>query len=150
MEEEYYKVAREREGSIEPSTEEDKEKNEAFRREQIEIQARLENRLSETRNELFLIRSTISDWFQTRYEDYDFADEFEITSEEINDLLESIGASQLQKAFEGSVTLEVSFKVRADSQDDAEAEIENYISDWGYDSNDITLSIFNTTIEFEN
>ena len=116
----------------------------------VEIQARLENRLAEVRSELFSVRSKVSEFFQTRYEDYDFPDEFEINTDEINELLESIGASILQKAYEGSVTLEVSFKVRADSKEDAEAEIENYISDWGYDSDEITLSIDTTHIEFHN
>jgi len=117
---------------------------------QVEIQARLESRLGEARSELFSVRSIVSEFFQSRYEDYDFADEFEISTDEINDLLERIGASVLQKAFEGSVTLEVSFKVRADSKEDAEAEIENYISDWGYDSDEITLSTDTTHIEFHN
>jgi hypothetical protein len=116
----------------------------------VEIQARLENRLAETRGELFSVRSKVSEFFQTRYEDYDFPDEFEINTDEINELLESIGASILQKAFEGTLTLEISFKVRADSREDAEIEIENYISDWGYDSDEITLSTDTTHIEFNN
>jgi len=116
----------------------------------VEIQARLENRLAEVRSELFSARSKVSEFFQSRYEDYDFPDEFEINTDEINELLESIGASILQKAFEGTLTLEISFKVRADSREDAEIEIENYISDWGYDSDEITLSTDTTHIEFNN
>jgi hypothetical protein len=123
------------------------EENQSNEASQVEIQARLENRLSETRVSLVQVRDEVRNFFQTRYEENDFSDDFVIDIDEVNGLLNDIGASNLECIFEGSVVLELSFKVHAENRSDAEDLIESHISDYGYDDGIIELSVDSTAID---
>jgi len=123
------------------------EENQSNEASQVEIQARLENRLTETRVSLIQVRDEVRNFFQSRYEDNNFSDDFEISLEEINGLLDDIGASNLECIFEGTVTLELTFKVHAENRTDAEDLIESHISDYGYDDGIIELSVDSTYID---
>ena len=123
------------------------EENQSNEASQVEIQARLENRLSETRVSLIQVRDEVRNFFQTRYEENDFSDDFVIDIDEVNGLLNDIGASNLECIFEGRVVLELSFKVHAENRSDAEDLIESHISDYGYDDGIIELSVDSTEID---
>jgi hypothetical protein len=123
------------------------EENQSNEASQVEIQARLENRLSETRVSLIQVRDEVRNFFQSRYEENGFSDDFEISVEEVNGLLDDIGASNLECIFEGTVTLELTFKVHAENRTDAEDLIESHISDYGYDDGIIELSVDSTYID---
>ena len=123
------------------------EENQSNEASQVEIQARLENRLSETRVSLVQVRDEVRNFFQTRYEENDFSDDFVIDIDEVNGLLNDIGASNLECIFEGRVVLELSFKVHAENRSDAEDLIESHISDYGYDDGIIELSVDSTEID---
>jgi nicotinamide mononucleotide adenylyltransferase len=123
------------------------EENQSNEASQVEIQARLENRLSETRVSLVQVRDEVRNFFQTRYEENGFSEVFEITVDEVNGLLDDIGASNLECIFEGTVTLELSFRVHAENRTDAEDLIESHISDYGYDDGIIELSVDSTEID---
>jgi hypothetical protein len=123
------------------------EENQSNEASQVEIQARLENKLSETRGSLLIVRDEVRNFFQSRYEDNNFSDDFEITVDEVNGLLDEIGASNLECIFEGTVTLELTFKVHAENRTDAEDLIESHISDYGYDDGIIELSVDSTYID---
>lgn len=115
---------------------------------QVEVQARLENRVHELRSELYDLRSRVRSWFQSRYEDYDFADEFEITVDDINELLHEIDATPLERKFTGTITLEISFEIHSTERDEAEALLEATVSDFGYSDGSLEISVDSTHIEF--
>lgn len=115
---------------------------------QVEVQARLENKVHELRSELYKLRTEVRGWFQGCYEDSDFDDYFYVNVEDINNLLGKIGASQLERVFEGTVTLEISFKVHAEDRDEAEAIIESNISDFALDDGISEMSVDSSHIEF--
>jgi hypothetical protein len=123
------------------------EENQSNEASQVEIQARLEDRLHETRVSLIKIRDEVRNFFQGRYEENSFSDDFEISVDEVNNLLDDIGASNLECIFEGTVTLELTFKVHAENRTDAEDLIESHISDYGYDDGIIELSVDSTYID---
>lgn len=124
------------------------EENQSNEASQVEIQARLENKVHELRNELFQLRTSVRDWFQGRYEDYDFADEFEISVDDINELLGSINASQLDRKFEGTITLELSFEINATNREEAEALLESTVSDFGYSDGLIEVTVGSTYFDW--
>jgi hypothetical protein len=81
----------------------------------------------EHRSENMKMRDTVRNFFQERYNEEDYPDELTITIDDINDLLTSIGASELAKAFAATANVEISFTVIAESKEDAEAIIGDYI-----------------------
>jgi acyl carrier protein len=89
----------------------------------------------ELRSESMKIRDEVRNFFQERYNEEDYPDELTFTSDELNDLLTSIGASELAKAFTATANVEISFTVIAESKEDAEAIVNDYID---------TIDIFTT------
>lgn len=124
------------------------EENQSNEASQVEVQARLENKVHELRSELYTLRTEVRGWFQGRYEDYDFADEFEINVDDINELLVSINATPLERKFEGTITLELSFEVHASDREEAEALLESTVSDFGYSDGLIDITVESTYFDW--
>jgi predicted nuclease with TOPRIM domain len=79
------------------------------------------------RSETIKIKDSVRSFFQERYNEEDYPDELTITIDDINDLLTSISASELAKAFTATANVEISFTVLAETREDAESIVNDYI-----------------------
>lgn len=93
-----------------------------------------------------VLNSTINlvrDFFQDRYAYNDYSDDFHIDIEDINALLRDIKATPLSKEFDANATIELTIKVHAESQDDADVIIRDHLDsiDWNFynDSDEIEV-----------
>jgi len=79
------------------------------------------------RPKLFNIRQEVYDFFNERYDTND--DEITCSVEDVNKLLESIGADQLKRLWTVSGRIEFTVTdIEADSEDDARDQVENNLS----------------------
>jgi uncharacterized Zn finger protein (UPF0148 family) len=76
-------------------------------------------------NQVNQIRESVHQFFTDAFDSsYDDAT---INLTDVNELLSSIGASQLEQEFEGRVTITYSFTVKAEDEDDARAKVEEAV-----------------------
>jgi hypothetical protein len=77
-------------------------------------------------NQVTQIRASVHQFFTDAFDSsYDDAT---INLTDVNELLSSIGASQLEQEFEGRVTITYSFTVKAEDEDDARSKVEDAVS----------------------
>jgi hypothetical protein len=77
-------------------------------------------------NQVTQIRASVHEFFTNAFDSsYDDAT---INLTDVNELLSSIGASQLEQEFEGRVTITYSFTVKAEDEDDARSKVEDAVS----------------------
>jgi hypothetical protein len=103
------------------------------------------NTATEVRSRNLTIRQEVYDFFNERYDSG--SDEITCTVEDVNELLDSIGADKLKRMY--TVTGRIEFTVtdiEADSEDDAKDQVENnltvefdgnVIDDYSIDVNDV-------------
>ena len=103
------------------------------------------NTATEVRSRNLIIRQEVYDFFNERYDSG--SDEITCTVEDVNELLDSIGADKLKRMY--TVTGRIEFTVtdiEADSEDDAKDQVENnltvefdgnVIDDYSIDVNDV-------------
>lgn len=103
------------------------------------------NTATEVRTRNLTIRQEVYDFFNERYDSG--SDEITCTIEDVNELLDSIGADKLKRMY--TVTGRIEFTVtdiEADSEDDARDQVENNLSvefdgntvdDYSIDVNDV-------------
>ena len=103
------------------------------------------NVATEVRSRNFTIRQEVYDFFNERYDSG--SDEITCTVEDVNELLDSIGADKLKRLY--TVTGRIEFTItdiEADSEDDARDQVENNLSvefdgntvdDYSIDVNDV-------------
>jgi hypothetical protein len=103
------------------------------------------NTATEVRSRNLTIRQEVYDFFSERYDSG--SDEITCTVEDVNELLDSIGADKLRRMY--TVTGRIEFTVtdiEADSEDDARDQVENNLSvefdgntvdDYSIDVNDV-------------
>lgn len=77
-------------------------------------------------DQLLTIRNQVWEFFDNNFDSDD--DSATIDKDDVNELLETIGAQQLEKEFVGTVTVEFSFTVRATDENDAENIINDAVS----------------------
>ena len=97
------------------------------------------NQLRESVHQFF------TDAFDSSYEDAT------INLTDVNELLLSIGASQLEQEFEGRVTITYSFTVKAEDEDNAREKVESAVSGMEYNfdaGNDDSYSEESIEVEF--
>lgn len=97
------------------------------------------NQLRESVHQFF------TDAFDSSYEDAT------INLTDVNELLLSIGASQLEQEFEGRVTISYSFTVKAEDEDNAREKVESAVSGMEYNfdaGNDDSYSEESIEVEF--
>jgi hypothetical protein len=83
--------------------------------------------INNLRPKLFNIRQEVYDFFNERYDTND--DEITCSVEDVNKLLESIGADQLKRLWTVSGRIEFTVTdIEADSEDDARDQVENNLS----------------------
>lgn len=82
----------------------------------------------EQRAELMRIRDNVRTWFQERYEESDYSSEFQVDVDDVNALLSDINASELEKVYEASATIELTIRVHAENKDDAESIIDDHLT----------------------
>jgi uncharacterized protein (DUF3084 family) len=102
---------------------------EAVQQEITKLKEQLEQAQNDFRakiNQVNQIRASVhqffTDAFDSSYEDAT------INLTDTNELLSSIGASQLEQEFEGRVTITYSFTVKAEDEDDARSKVEDAVS----------------------
>lgn len=100
---------------------------------------------TEVRSRTFTIRQKVYDFFNERYDSS--SDEITCSVEDVNELLESIGADKLKRLY--TVTGRIEFTVtdiEAESEDDARDQVENnltvefdgnIVDDYSIDVNDV-------------
>lgn len=107
---------------------------EAVQQEITKLKEQLENTRIDYRgkiNQVNQIRESVHQFFTDAFDSsYDDAT---INLTDVNELLLSIGASQLEQEFEGRVTITYSFTVKAEDEDDAKSKVEEAVS--GMESN---------------
>lgn len=82
------------------------------------------NNLHEVRSKNFNLRQEVYDFFNERYDTND--DEITCSVEDVNQLLESIGADKLKRLWTVSGRIEFTITdIEADSEDDAHNQVEN-------------------------
>jgi hypothetical protein len=101
--------------------------------------------INNLRPKLFNIRQEVYDFFNERYDTND--DEITCSVEDVNKLLESIGADQLKRLWTVSGRIEFTVTdIEADSEDDARDQVEsnlsvefdgNSVDDYSIEVNDI-------------
>jgi hypothetical protein len=103
------------------------------------------NVATEVRSRNFTIRQEVYDFFNERYDSS--SDEITCSVEDVNELLDSIGADKLKRLY--TVTGRIEFTVtdiEADSEDDARDQVENnltvefdgnIVDDYSIDVNDV-------------
>ena len=103
------------------------------------------NTATEVRSRNLTIRQEVYDFFNERYDSG--SDEITCTVEDVNELLDSIGADKLKRLY--TVTGRIEFTItdiEADSEDDARDQVENNLSvefdgntvdDYSIDVNDV-------------
>jgi hypothetical protein len=79
------------------------------------------NKLTQVNQIRESVHQFFTDAFDSSYEDAT------INLTDVNELLLSIGASQLEQEFEGRVTITYSFTVKAEDEDDARAKVEEAV-----------------------
>jgi len=106
-------------------------------------------RVRSYRDDLFKLRESVhqffTDAFDSSYEDAT------INLTDVNELLLSIGASQLEQEFEGRVTISYSFTVKAEDEDNAREKVESAVSGMEYNfdaGNDDSYSEESIEVEF--
>ena len=72
------------------------------------------------------MRITVYEFFSDQFDGGE--EEVTIHRDEANELLNDIGASQLEQEFEGRVLISYSFTVKAESEDDARSKVEDAVS----------------------
>jgi ribosomal protein L3 len=82
--------------------------------------------LDEKRIEIRRIQNTVYEFFSNEFDSGE--EEVTIHRDEANELLNDIGASQLEQEFEGRVVICYSFTVKAESEDDARSKVEDAVS----------------------
>lgn len=125
----------------EENMEEQENKQEFAYEEYVELKKNYQevrDRTFELREELRKTRELVRDFFQQRYEDNDYSDDFNIDVEDINALLADIKATPLSKVFDAGATIELVIKVHAESAEDADAIIRDHLDsiDWSFYGND--------------
>ena len=102
---------------------------EAVQQEITKLKEQLENTRIDYRgkiNQVIQIRASVHQFFTDAFDSsYDDAT---INLTDVNELLSSIGASQLEQEFEGRVTITYSFTVKAEDEDDARSKVEDAVS----------------------
>lgn len=91
-----------------------------------EIISKQEETIDNRRSELRKVQTQVYEFFNTQFDGGE--EEVTITRDEANELLEEIGAQQLQQEFEGTVTVTFSFTVKAQDEDDARSIVEDAVS----------------------
>ena len=72
------------------------------------------------------MRTTVYEFFSDQFDSGE--EEITVHRDEANEVLESIGAQQLEQEFEGRVLISYSFTVKAESEDDARSKVEDAVS----------------------
>jgi hypothetical protein len=102
---------------------------EAVQQEITKLKEQLEQAQTDYRgkiNQVIQIRASVHQFFTDAFDSsYDDAT---INLTDVNELLSSIGASQLEQEFEGRVTITYSFTVKAEDEDDARSKVEDAVS----------------------
>jgi len=100
----------------------------AVQQEITQLKEQLQRANEDFRNKLTQvnqIRESVHQFFTDAFDSsYDDAT---INLTDTNELLASIGASQLEQEFEGRVTITYSFTVKAEDEDDARAKVEEAV-----------------------
>ena len=91
---------------------------EALEQSQIDYRGKI-NQVNQIRESVYQF---FTDAFDSSYDDAT------INLTDVNELLSSIGASQLEQEFEGRVTIVYSFTVKAEDEDDARNKVEEAVS----------------------
>lgn len=103
-----------------------------------------------SRDQINELRNTVWEFFDNNFDGDD--DSATLNKDDVNELLERIGAQQLEKQFVGTVTVEFSFTVYASDENEAESIINDAVSclDQHIDagSND-EYSIGDTSVTFD-
>jgi hypothetical protein len=133
------------------NSEEPKDKQSFAYEEYVELQKQYQevrNTMWELRSEVISTRDVVRGWFQERYEAIGYLDSFEIDLNDINELLDLIKASPLDAAFEGTATIEISFKVNGSDRHDAEETVSShlYSLDLGDYTNDYEIESIDVNI----
>ena len=82
----------------------------------------------EQRAELNNIRDLVRNFFQEKYAENDYDDYFNVDVEDVNTLLSNINASELERVYEASATIELTIRVHAENKDDAESIIDDHLT----------------------
>jgi hypothetical protein len=102
---------------------------EAVQQEITKLKEQLEQAQTDYRgkiNQVNQLRESVHQFFTDAFDSsYDDAT---INLTDVNELLLSIGASQLEQEFEGRVTITYSFTVKAEDEDDARSKVEDAVS----------------------
>jgi hypothetical protein len=125
---------------------------EAVQQEIAKLKEQLEQAQTDYRgkiNQVTQIRASVHQFFTDAFDSsYDDAT---INLTDVNELLSSIGASQLEQDFEGRVTITYSFTVKAEDEDDARSKVEDAVSgmEFNFDAgNDDSYSEESIEVEF--
>lgn len=108
-----------------------------------------DKRLSVSQTEVHRIRNTVYEFLSGEFDGGE--EEVSIHRDEANELLENIGAQQLEQEFEGRVTISYSFTVKAESEDDAREKVEAAVGGMEYNfdaGNDDSYSEESIEVEF--
>ncbi len=107
---------------------------EAVQQEITKLKEQLENTRIDYRGKIEQINQIRESVHQFFIDAFDSSyDDATINLTDVNELLLSIGASQLEQEFEGRVTITYSFTVKAEDEDDARSKVEEAVS--GMESN---------------
>ena len=107
---------------------------EAVQQEITKLKEQLENTRIDYRGKIEQINQIRESVHQFFIDAFDSSyDDATINLTDVNELLSSIGASQLEQEFEGRVTITYSFTVKAEDEDDARSKVEEAVS--GMESN---------------
>ncbi len=102
---------------------------EAVQQEITKLKEQLENTRIDYRGKIEQINQIRESVHQFFIDAFDSSyDDATINLTDVNELLLSIGASQLEQEFEGRVTITYSFTVKAEDEDDARSKVEDAVS----------------------